>query len=315
MYQMKITALQGPLVSIVVITFNSSSTVIETLNSLLVQNYEPLELIVCDDASSDNTVEIIRNWEKENFYKFNKVTIIAHSVNQGICKNVAGGYSHADGEWIKPIAGDDILLPGAIVSYMEMVNDSACSVIVSKVTPFTSSSAISNSQEDMIPNAMNSSIIAGEPEILLKTLHYQNIIPGPGIILKRSDYEEIAGIDERFYHLDDWPLWINFLKKGKKICWLPKSLVGYRISSETVSASKNSTRVNVNFLQDHITFYENYQINNINRIFRFDRALEIFRFKLAKGILRDFPRFYRFTGIIRFISPLYLKNFLVKKLS
>lgn len=307
--------IKGPLVSIVVVTFNSSSTVIDTLNSLLLQDYEPLEVIVSDDASTDNTVEIIKKWEKENFHKFEKITIIAHSVNQGICKNVAGGYAHAEGEWIKPIAGDDILLPGAIVSYMEMANGSTCSVVVSKVTTFTSDSVISNSQNDMIPNAMNSLIIAGAPEILLKTLYRQNIIPGAGFMMKRSDYEEIGGIDERFYHLDDWPLWINFLEKGKEICWLPKSLVGYRISSETISASKNSTRVNVNFLQDHIIFYEKYQIGNTGSIFRFDRILEIFRFKLAKGILRDFPRFYRFTGLIRFISPLYLKNFLIKKLS
>lgn len=306
-------SIQAPLVSIVVITFNSSSTVIETLNSLLVQDYEPLEVIICDDASKDNTVEVIKKWENENSDKFKKITVVAHSVNQGICKNVAGGYAHAEGEWIKPIAGDDILLPGAIVSYMELANNSDFSVIVSKATTFTSGSKISNLQEDMIPNAMNSSIIAGAPDVLLRTLYCQNIIPGAGFFMKRSDYEAIGGIDERFYHLDDWPLWINFLKNGKHIGWLSKSLVGYRISSETISASKNSTRVNVNFLQDHITFYEEYQIGNINSIFRLDRILEIFRFKLAKGVLRDFPRFYRFTGLIRFFSPLYLKNFLVRK--
>lgn len=315
MCQMKIATSQGPLVSIVVITFNSSLTVIETLNSLLVQNYEPLELIVCDDASRDNTVEIVKEWEKENSHKFRRMAIIAHAVNQGICKNVAGGYALAEGEWIKPIAGDDILLQGAIASYMQIATSGTCSVVVSKVTMFTSSLKIGNSQEDMIPNAMNSSIIAGASEMLLKTLHYQNIIPGPGIMVKRTDYEEIGGMDERFYHLDDWPLWINFLKNGKKICWTPKSLVGYRISSETVSASKNSTRVNVNFLQDHITFYEKYQIGNIDPFFRFDRALEIFRFKLAKGILRQYPRFYRFTGFLRFISPLYMKKFLMEKFS
>lgn len=290
-------------------------TVIETLNSLLVQNYEPLELIVCDDASRDNTVQIVKEWEKENSHKFTRMAIIAHAVNQGICKNVAGGYALAEGEWIKPIAGDDILLPGAIAAYMGIATIGTCSVIVSKVSTFTSSLRIGDSQENMIPNEVNSSIIAGTPEILLKTLHYQNIIPGPAIMVKRSDYEEIGGLDERFYHLDDWPLWINFLKNGKKICWIPESLVGYRISSETVSASKNSTRVNVNFLQDHVTFYEKYQIGNIDPFFRLDRALEIFRFKLAKGILRDFPRLYRFTGLIRFISPIYMKKFLVEKFS
>lgn len=310
---MKNVAPQNPLVSIVVMTFNSSATVLETLNSLLVQNYEPLEVIVCDDASKDNTVEIVKKWQEENFHNFKKITILVSSVNQGICKNVGSGYEKSEGEWIKLIAGDDIIFPNAIVQYMEVANRVPCAVVVSKVTPFITNFPISTSQNDMIPNAENAAIIAGTPEILLNKLYYQNIIPGPGVILKRSDYEEIGGIDKSFYHLDDWPLWINFLQKGKKICWLPQSLIGYRISSETVSASKNSTRVNVNFLQDHISFYKKYQIGNVNVLFRVDRALEIFRFRLAKGILRGFPRFYRLTGIIRCISPLYLKNFIVKK--
>lgn len=51
-----------PLVSVAVVTYNSSKTVLETLDSIYNQTYPNLELIVSDDCSPDNTVEICREW-------------------------------------------------------------------------------------------------------------------------------------------------------------------------------------------------------------------------------------------------------------
>jgi len=56
---------KNPLVSIIVLTHNSTKYVIETLNSAKSQTYEDIELIVTDDFSTDNTVEICRQWMHE----------------------------------------------------------------------------------------------------------------------------------------------------------------------------------------------------------------------------------------------------------
>lgn len=56
--------IKNPLVSVIVITYNSSKYVLETLNSVAAQTYDNIELIISDDCSKDNTVEICRNWLK-----------------------------------------------------------------------------------------------------------------------------------------------------------------------------------------------------------------------------------------------------------
>lgn len=56
--------MKNPLVSVIVITYNSSKYVLETLNSVAAQTYDNIELIISDDCSVDNTVEICRNWLK-----------------------------------------------------------------------------------------------------------------------------------------------------------------------------------------------------------------------------------------------------------
>lgn len=293
-----------PLVSIVVLTFNSAVTVRETLNSLLNQNYPELEIIICDDGSRDSTVKIVEEWCKQHRAAFNRVEVIVSTKNRGICRNLNAGYTSAVGEWIKPIAGDDIILPGAIRRYVDFAQVGSAAVIFSPVQTFSEAYPLGAGGGAVLPSAENIALISGESVSLLKTLRVRNMILAPGVFFRRADYVEVGGLDLRFVHLDDWPMWINFLVHGKTFAWLPEILVGYRLG-DTISVSKNSTAINRDFLQDHVTFYENYQIGYINIWHRWDRILEVFRFKLAKDALRGYPRFYKLTGVLRFLSPLY----------
>lgn len=293
-----------PLVSIVLMTFNSASTVRETLESLLHQQYGELEVILCDDGSKDGTVKIMEEWRDLHSSDFRRIEILASDENRGICRNITVGYAAAAGEWIKPIAGDDIVLPGAIRRYVEFSKTVEASVIFAPVRTFSTSQPFSTGGGKVLPSEDSVALIAGDQAQLLKKLRVRNMILAPGVFFKRADYLEIGGIDLRFVHLDDWPLWINFLEKGKTFAWLPEVLVAYRLG-DTISVSKNATGINRDFLLDHVTFYENYQIGYINNWHRWDRILEVFRFKLAKGVLRPYPRFYKLTGVLRFLSPLY----------
>jgi alpha-1,3-rhamnosyltransferase len=68
--------IEQPLVSIVVITYNSSDYVLETLESAKDQTYKNIELIISDDCSTDNTVEICKNWLEENKERFKHTELI-----------------------------------------------------------------------------------------------------------------------------------------------------------------------------------------------------------------------------------------------
>ena len=112
-----------PLVSVAVITYNSSNTVIETLDSIFAQTYPDLELIISDDCSSDNTVAVCRQWIAEHKTRFVYTTIIESPVNTGISANLNRAEDACKGNWVKGIAGDDLLLPECIETYMQYVGD------------------------------------------------------------------------------------------------------------------------------------------------------------------------------------------------
>jgi len=101
---------EQPLVSIIVITYNSSKFVLETLESAKTQTYQNIELIVSDDASTDNTVELCRVWIDKNKERFVRTELITVEKNTGIPANCNRGLKASRGEYIKFIAGDDLIL-------------------------------------------------------------------------------------------------------------------------------------------------------------------------------------------------------------
>lgn len=77
----------NPLVSVVVITYNSMLYVQKTLESILAQSYSNLEIIISDDASSDETVTFCSQWLQKNGNRFKRTRVVTLSVNTGIPAN------------------------------------------------------------------------------------------------------------------------------------------------------------------------------------------------------------------------------------
>ncbi|NDP22032.1 MAG: glycosyltransferase [Paludibacter sp.] len=97
------------LVSIVVVVYNSSRFILETLESIKLQTYSNIELIITDDCSTDDTVAICKNWLIENSDIFTHSKLLIAEKNQGIVRNCNKGIKEATGEYLKMNAGDDYL--------------------------------------------------------------------------------------------------------------------------------------------------------------------------------------------------------------
>ena len=102
--------MKNPLVSICIVTYNSAEFIVETLESAKAQTYENIELILSDDCSKDNTVEICRQWIEENSTRFTNCEIVTTPINTGVAANLNRAIAKAKGEWIKSIAGEKKLL-------------------------------------------------------------------------------------------------------------------------------------------------------------------------------------------------------------
>lgn len=101
---------ENPLVTVICLAFNHKNFVIETLNSVIQQNYQPIELIIVDDCSKDTTKLEINKW----LLSHPEVQFIANEINIGNTKSFNNALKIAKGDYIIDLAADDLLLPNGI---------------------------------------------------------------------------------------------------------------------------------------------------------------------------------------------------------
>jgi glycosyltransferase involved in cell wall biosynthesis len=238
----KIMGSEYPLVSIIVITYNSSKYVLETLESTKAQTYQNIELIISDDASTDGTVEICRKWVEQNKERFVRTEISNTPENTGITANYNRGVNVSQGIWIKGIAGDDMLTQTAIEDYVNFVNNQKLNVQFVAAVPLFFKGQFENtrvySNNSFInPFLFNEKITANEQ---LKIIARSRIIPGNTFFFHRALFDDLGGFNEKYRMIEDLPFAIAACEAGHKIHFLNKGTVYYRMHEDAVSKASGS---------------------------------------------------------------------------
>lgn len=247
-----------PLVSVPVITYNSAKFVLETLESIKAQTYQNIELIISDDCSTDNTVELCQKWVEENIDRFVRTQIITVDNNTGVSANLNRAESACQGEWVKPIAGDDMLMPNSIEIYTNYVNENPDVVyLFGKIEAFGASE---ERNEYFAKKVFDYSFFDLDIKEQLERLVFGgNCVPASTCFYNRIKSIEL-GItnDERIPLLEDWPKWINILNEGIKLHFINEYVVRYRIHDESLSTSGGFPSYNMS-----------YSLNMFNLLYRY----------------------------------------------
>jgi len=101
---------QRPLVSFVVVAYKQERFVAEAVRSALAQTYEPLEVILSDDCSPDQTYEVVKE-EAARYKGPHRIILNRNDTNLGLAGNLNRAFERAQGEFIVVQAGDDISVP------------------------------------------------------------------------------------------------------------------------------------------------------------------------------------------------------------
>lgn len=204
--------LKLPLVSIVVTSYNYFNFIEKTLESIKHQTYKNFEIIIVDDCSTDNSVEII-----EKFIQFNqdyRITLIKHKTNTGQFASMLDGLKAAQGVFVSFVDSDDILLPAYIETHVK--------VHMSTSVAFTSSQIVEIDENDEIHTTY--SVSSPQPE----KSKIKNLDELLNVDVEKVQYEELHG--KRF---GGW-------------YWSPNSSAMYRKSAiDIINNYKNPAKWNI----------------------------------------------------------------------
>ena len=297
------TKQENPLISIVVITYNSSKYILETLESTIVQTYQNIELIVSDDCSTDNTVIICRKWIEENKERFVNTKFITAEHNTGITANVNRGLLSSKGEWIKFISGDDVLLNNCLQrNYDYTIQEPTANFIFSRIVFFGENNDNFGAKLSYINYDIFSYSAKQQYSYLVSK---SNVIPAASAFLNKELLLQLGGFDERIKLMEDYPLWIKATKKGNKLYFLDEHTVKYRMHDNAISQTNPSKAY---YKSQYLVFiYYNLKFLIIRNPFR---ALDHFIVLKSKYVFSKIISL--FYVLLRFISPYaYYKFFTI----
>ena len=183
----------NPLISICIPTYNRSKFIGEAIDSALNQTYQNYEIIIVDDGSTDNTEEVVKNFNSPKIKYFKKLHTGAPST-----RNFA--INKASGEFISWLDSDDKLMPNTLSAH------------VNKLCKFKDADVIYG---DLIMTNQNNIPLRKityndwyqKNDALLSAIIKENPLPNIGSIVKKNVYERVGLFDEKFIRAHDYEWW------------------------------------------------------------------------------------------------------------
>lgn len=194
------------LLSVIVANYNNESYLRECLDSILSQEYKNLEIVICDDCSTDSSVNIIREYEQSNP---SQVRSIFNSCNKGVAATRHEAILYAKGEYITTLDSDDYYAdPEKLKEEMEVVE-----FFEKKNRDIIAFSNIVLVKEDK-----NEKVVWGTPETISEGYIFYPVITRSCMIprdftMNKSLYFEVGGYDTRFPIYEDWDLKIRLAQR------------------------------------------------------------------------------------------------------
>lgn len=214
------------LVSVVIPCYNHSDYVQETIQSVIGQDYENIELIVIDDGSTDMSVDKVLEMRPACNERFNRFEF-RHRSNQGLSKTLNEALEWCRGEYVSCLASDDLIKSYKISSQVNFLQNNQAYVgvfggidIIHK--DGTTSRSLGTSQEYDFE----------------KIIKHKYCLPAPTQLLRLNEVKEVGGFREGFI-IEDWMMWLELTKNGGLLYCDSRPVATYRRHDGNLSGQLN----------------------------------------------------------------------------
>ncbi len=207
-------------VSVCLPTYNGAVFIEETLRSILDQSYQDFELVVVDDGSTDNTLEIVQSFSDPRIQLHRNPERLGIPANWNRCLDLAHG------EFVCVFHQDDVMQPDNLERKVQLLSsDETLGFVHSAVEMLVDESAPS-SFADWIEDASEDTVFEGLEYFRTLLLH-GNRVCAPTVVARRHALLEQGGFDQDLGFACDYTMWLR-LCLTHRVGFLARPLVGYR---------------------------------------------------------------------------------------
>lgn len=233
---------QSPLLSVTVLNYNYGHYLPICLDSILKQTFKDFELILINDTSTDNSLEIIKPYLNDP-----RVRLVDHVENKGFMRSLIEGADLSRGPYITVVSADDwILDPTAFEKQIAVLQqDAEISFVFTDYGCYTSNDTCTYIMHPAPESYVKPGIEAFQEIIISRApLH-------SGTIIRKTAYKKIGGYDPNTLYAVDTKMWAGLCLVGK-VAYINEILYAYRIHNQNMSRNKDVVRKSINEVLDLI---------------------------------------------------------------
>lgn len=211
------------LVSVIVPCYDSAAYIGQTLESIFAQSYRPIEVIVIDDGSEDDTASIVRQYSSSlRYYR---------QSNQGVSMARNAGIRLAQGEYIAFIDSDDLWQMTKLEVQVDVLDKHPEVVLVY--------CQCSNFTDDIYGEQR--SYLSLPSGLITEKLILDNFVPCSTVVVRRSSIEDVGEFDTSLRTCEDWDMWLRLSERGI-FYGIPRTLAYHRCRKGSLSFDLESLR-------------------------------------------------------------------------
>ena len=204
-----------PLFSIVIANYNYGRFLEDAIKSVLSQSCQDFELIICDAASTDNSVEVIKKYE-------DKIAWWCSEPDGGQSAAFNKGFSHSKGRFLTWLNADDVLLPGALAAIEREIGRHP------QGRWFVGGSVWGDA------NMRLQRCFVAHRFSKLRADTGSLMVGGPSSFFEKSLLEEVGGVNENLHYVMDIDLWYRFYRQSGQIYYRTRNyLWAFRIHDDS----------------------------------------------------------------------------------
>jgi len=205
-------------ISVIMSAYNSEKYIEEAIESILDQTFADFEFIIIDDASEDNTLDIIKSYQKSD----QRIKLLRNNNNLGLTRSLNKALKHSQSEYIARMDADDISHPERFETQINYLKDNP-GIDILGTTAYNINENGEIIKERTVPLSYTD---------IKKTILLANPVIHSSVIMKKSSLKEINNYNETFKKVQDYELWFRALANDLIIENLPDKLLYYRVNDE-----------------------------------------------------------------------------------
>lgn len=271
-----------PKVSIAMATYNGEKYILKQLLSLVHLKYPNYEIVISDDGSTDNTIQIIKSMQKKY-----PIILVHNKGKHGLNENFHNAIKHTSGEYIALCDQDDIWLSDKLDNLLERIDN--FDIIYGNVKVIDS-----NDKNHPWPIMHDAYENSKHRYYQFRDFVYENLMLGCASLIRRDLIKAYLPIPAGvIYH--DWWFVLNAIKNGRGICYIDVPVIKYRqhdsntakMTFEKVDFYKNKARFDKVILDKFGSQLTENERNYIESDYYWNVFREAFRFR-APNYLNEF---------------------------